>query len=159
VVCGTIGSDLCVVLFPFSFARADNELARRNPMDWGVREQPGGLATTGDAKFTSDIFDIYNRSAHIDDGEQDEHKGAPGDVLLAANNFLTLCKFPSQAWQTSTMTCQPGLGFGSVPSLYGTCGTCYDTPNVGNHSFPTSLNIGTGNPTPINPSVNLAASM
>src|SRR5207245_5295664 len=33
-------------------------------------------------------------------------------------------------------------------SLQGTCGTCHDTPNVGNHSFPTPLNIGTGDPGP-----------
>jgi hypothetical protein len=33
------------------------------------------------------------------------------------------------------------LGLQSLP---GTCGTCHDTPNVGNHSFPAPLNIGTG---------------
>jgi hypothetical protein len=31
-----------------------------------------------------------------------------------------------------------------VTSLAGTCGTCHDTPNVGNHSFPAPLNIGVG---------------
>jgi hypothetical protein len=31
-----------------------------------------------------------------------------------------------------------------VQSLSGSCGTCHDTPNVGNHSFPAPLNIGTG---------------
>lgn len=45
-----------------------------------------------------------------------------------------------------------GLG---APSVQGTCGTCHDTPNVGNHSFPTPLDIGTGDPSPSNPSVNL----
>ena len=48
-----------------------------------------------------------------------------------------------------------GLVAGGIPSLQGTCGTCHDTPNVGNHSFPTPLNIGTGDPSPSNPSVNL----
>jgi len=33
------------------------------------------------------------------------------------------------------------LGLASLP---GTCGTCHDTPSVGDHSFPTPLNIGTG---------------
>ncbi len=28
----------------------------------------------------------------------------------------------------------------------GTCGTCHDTPNVGNHSVPAPLNIGVGDP-------------
>ena len=31
-----------------------------------------------------------------------------------------------------------------VQSLPGSCGTCHDTPNVGNHSFPAPLNIGVG---------------
>lgn len=31
-----------------------------------------------------------------------------------------------------------------VASLTGTCGTCHDTPNAGNHSVPAPLNIGTG---------------
>ena len=33
------------------------------------------------------------------------------------------------------------LGFSVIP---GTCGTCHDSPNVGNHSFPTPLDIGVG---------------
>jgi cytochrome c peroxidase len=48
-----------------------------------------------------------------------------------------------------------GLASGGVPSLQGTCGTCHDTPNVGNHSFPTPLDIGTGDPGPANSSVNM----
>ena len=48
-----------------------------------------------------------------------------------------------------------GLVVGGIPSLQGTCGTCHDTANVGNHSFPTPLNIGTGDLDPSNPSVNL----
>jgi hypothetical protein len=31
-----------------------------------------------------------------------------------------------------------------LPSLTGTCGTCHDAPNVGDHSFPAPLNIGVG---------------
>jgi hypothetical protein len=31
-----------------------------------------------------------------------------------------------------------------LASLSGTCGTCHDSPNVGDHSFPAALNIGTG---------------
>ena len=27
-------------------------------------------------------------------------------------------------------------------TLHGTCGTCHDSPNVGNHSFPLALDIG-----------------
>ena len=31
-----------------------------------------------------------------------------------------------------------------LASLTGTCGTCHDSPNVGDHSFPAPLNIGVG---------------
>jgi hypothetical protein len=31
-----------------------------------------------------------------------------------------------------------------MPVIPGNCGTCHDSPNVGNHSFPTPLNIGVG---------------
>ena len=34
-------------------------------------------------------------------------------------------------------------------------GTCHDTPNVGNHSSPTPLDIGTGDPSPSKHSANL----
>ncbi len=30
------------------------------------------------------------------------------------------------------------------PVIAGTCGTCHDSPNIGNHSFPAPLNIGVG---------------
>ncbi len=33
------------------------------------------------------------------------------------------------------------LGMAVIP---GTCGTCHDTPNIGNHSFPMPVNIGAG---------------
>ncbi len=48
-----------------------------------------------------------------------------------------------------------GLVTGGIPVIAGFCGTCHDTPNVGNHSFPTPLNIGTGDPSPANQSINL----
>jgi cytochrome c peroxidase len=33
------------------------------------------------------------------------------------------------------------------PVIQGTCGTCHDTPNVGNHSVSAPLNIGVADPT------------
>jgi hypothetical protein len=48
-----------------------------------------------------------------------------------------------------------GLVAGGIPQIAGFCGTCHDTPNVGNHSFPTPLNIGTGDPSSANSSVSL----
>jgi hypothetical protein len=48
-----------------------------------------------------------------------------------------------------------GLVTGGISVITGTCGTCHDTPILGNHSFPTPLNIGTGDPSPATPSVNM----
>ena len=45
--------------------------------------------------------------------------------------------------QPLTITDVPGLTTGTQP-IIGTCTTCHDTPNVGNHSFPLPLDIGTG---------------
>lgn len=50
-----------------------------------------------------------------------------------------------------------GLVPGGIPVIAGFCATCHDTPNVGDHSFPTPLNIGTGDPAPGNASTNLGA--
>lgn len=45
--------------------------------------------------------------------------------------------------QPLTISDVPGLTTGTQ-QLTGTCTTCHDTPNVGNHSFPLPLDIGTG---------------
>jgi cytochrome c peroxidase len=48
------------------------------------------------------------------------------------------------------------------PSTFtGSCTTCHDTPNVGNHSFPLPLDIGTGHSTlpSVEPDPNIAAAL
>ena len=45
--------------------------------------------------------------------------------------------------QPLTISDVPGLTTGTQ-QIMGTCTTCHDTPNVGNHSFPLPLDIGTG---------------
>lgn len=50
--------------------------------------------------------------------------------------------------QALTISAVRGLNdnaaLGSPSSITGTCTTCHDTPNVGDHSFPLPLDIGTG---------------
>jgi cytochrome c peroxidase len=42
-----------------------------------------------------------------------------------------------------------GLNDGPAPASFsGTCGTCHDTPNVGNHSLPLAIDIGVTAPNP-----------
>lgn len=48
--------------------------------------------------------------------------------------------------RTFQITNVGGLNAGA-PAITGTCTTCHDTPDVGNHSFALPLDIGTSNPT------------
>ncbi len=46
-----------------------------------------------------------------------------------------------------------------VAAIQGTCTTCHNTPNVGNHSFPLPLDIGTGHDLPNEKDVQIAAAI
>ena len=49
-----------------------------------------------------------------------------------------------------------GLNDGPAPASFsGTCGTCHDTPNVGNHSLPLAIDIGVTAPNPAGLDVSL----
>jgi len=123
-------------------------------------EQPGGLVTPGDGQFTSNIFDLYDKWAQITDSDDDEHAAARRSVarlsVARGEQLFNTLQIPiTGVAGINDDVVAGGLVVGGIPSLQGTCGTCHDTPNVGNHSFPTPLNIGTGDPSPTNPSVNL----
>ena len=115
----------------------------------GGPEQPGGLVTPGDGLFTSNIFNLFNTWS-----------GLPAfdfraSVARGQTIFNTRPITITGVAGINDDVAQGGLVSGGIPSLTGTCGTCHDTPNVGNHSFPTPLNIGTGDPSATNPSVNM----
>jgi len=118
-------------------------------------EQPGGLVKPGDGQFTSNIFNLYNNWAQINDSEDDEHTAARRSIARGEQLFNTLQIPITGVAGINDDVAAGGLIAGGVLSLNGTCGTCHDTPNVGNHSFPTPLNIGTGDPSPNNPSVSM----
>ena len=115
-------------------------------------EQPGGLVTPGDGQFTSNIFNLYDKWAQISDGEQ---SAARSSIARGEQLFNALQIPVSGVAGINDDVAAGGLVAGGIPTLQGTCGTCHDTPNVGNHSFPTPLDIGTGDPSPTNRSVNL----
>jgi len=112
-------------------------------------EQPGGLVRPGDAQFTSNIFNIYNAWSGLPSHEF-RASVARGQAIFNTRP-ITIAEVAGINDDES----QGGLVAGGIPSLTGTCGTCHDTPNVGNHSFPTPLNIGTGDPSASDPSVNM----
>jgi len=118
-------------------------------------EQPGGFAAPGDGQFTSNIFNLYDKWAQGKDDDNEEHAAARRSIARGEQLFNTLQIPITGVAGINDDVAAGGLVAGGIPSLQGTCGTCHDTPNVGNHSFPTPLNIGTGDPNPNDPSVNL----
>lgn len=118
-------------------------------------EQPGGLVKPGDGQFTSSIFDLYDKWAQIEDSENDERTAARRSIARGEQLFNTLPIPITGVAGINDDVAAGGLIPGGIPKLMGTCGTCHNTPNVGNHSFPTPLNIGTGDPSPTNSSVSL----
>jgi cytochrome c peroxidase len=112
-------------------------------------EQPGGLVTPGDGKFTPAIFNPFDAWASMP-STSPRAAVARGQAIFNSKpiNITGVAGI-------NDPVAAGGLGVGDNPPLQGTCGTCHDTPNVGNHSFPTPLNIGTGDPDPSNSFVNL----
>ena len=58
--------------------------------------------------------------------------------------------------RTFTISGVRGLNDGPAPASFsGTCGTCHDTPNVGNHSLPLAIDVGATAPSPAGLDVSL----
>jgi cytochrome c peroxidase len=112
-------------------------------------EQPGGLVAPGDGQFTSAIFNPFDAWAALPD-EDPRAAVARGQAIFNSKPI----NITGVAGINDDVSAG-GLVKGGMASLQGTCGTCHDTPNAGNHSFPTPLNIGTGDPSPSNFSANL----
>jgi hypothetical protein len=112
-------------------------------------EQPGGLVTPGDGQFTPAIFNTFNAWTALPANDP-RAAVARGEAIFNSKPI----NITGVAGINDDVSAG-GLVAGGIPSLTGTCGTCHDTPNVGNHSFPTPLDIGTGDFSPSNPSVNL----
>jgi cytochrome c peroxidase len=117
-------------------------------------EQPGGLVTPGDGQFTPDIFNLFQ--AWSQQGPRYGELAEARQSIVRGETLFNSLDIPiSGVAGINDDVTAGGLVAGGIPVLQGTCGTCHDTPNVGNHSFPTPLNIGTGDPSPTSPFVNL----
>jgi hypothetical protein len=112
-------------------------------------EQPGGLVAPGDGQFTPAIFDTFGSWANLP-ARDPRAAVARGEVIFNS----TPINITGVAGINDDVAAG-GLVAGGIPTLTGTCGTCHDTPNVGDHSFPTPLNIGTGDPNPSSASTNM----
>lgn len=94
---------------------------------------PLGQNPTG-APFTPTVFNLYDSWTQIPDRRHNEYTEARRSVARGQHLFNTL---PI-----------PITGVGGLndvlnqPVINGFCGTCHDSPNVGDHSVPAPLNIG-----------------
>jgi cytochrome c peroxidase len=96
----------------------------------GVND-PLGLNPTG-TPFNPNIFDVYRPWLGLfgrDDDAQYRQSIARGDEVFNTTNI----NITGVAGLNDTL---------KVTSIPGFCGTCHDTPNVGNHSVKAPLNIG-----------------
>jgi hypothetical protein len=93
---------------------------------FGINDNFGDYRTG--LPFTADIFDIYNAWDGI--AEANRAAIARGQALFNSKPI--------------TITGVGGLNnaLGLPASFSGTCGTCHDAPNGGNHTVPAPLNIG-----------------
>lgn len=112
-------------------------------------EQPGGLVAPGDGHFIPAIFNPFDAWAGLPPAEPRAAVARGQEIFNSRPINIT-----GVAGINDDVSAG-GLEAGGISSLTGTCGTCHDTPNVGNHSFPTPLDIGTGDPEVANPAVNL----
>ena len=112
-------------------------------------ETPGGLVMPGDGKFIPAIFNPFDAWTALPDTSP-RAAVARGQAIFNSKPI----NITGVAGINDDVSVG-GLVAGGIHSLQGTCGTCHDTPNVGNHSFPTPLNIGTSDPSPSNASANL----
>jgi cytochrome c peroxidase len=99
----------------------------------GVNDPLGG--NPNGIPFTPNIFDIYRPWLGLpgqSDEQQNRKSVARGEELFNGININI----------TGVGGLNDKLG---MPSIPGFCGTCHDTPNVGNHSVKAPLNIGVAN--------------
>ncbi len=141
---GATGGPLALLNQPF-FISINSSV---NPLVPAL-EQPGGLVTPGDGQFTPSIFDTFDAWSNLP--EFDPRAAVARGQALFNSLPINITGVAGINDDVST----GGLVAGGISSLTGTCGTCHDTPNVGDHSFPTPLNIGTGDPDSTNAAANL----
>jgi cytochrome c peroxidase len=112
-------------------------------------EQPGGLEAPGDGRFTPAIFDAFEAWSKL------PHADPRAAVARGQAIFNSKPINITDVAGINDDVATGGLVTGGISSLQGSCGTCHDTSNVGNHSFPTPLDIGTGDASASNASANL----
>ncbi len=80
------------------------------------------------------LFSSWDQQSGHDPGNAERAKIAAGEKLFNS--------FPIDI--TDVRGLNDNASLGKPATIVGTCGTCHDSPNVGDHSLPLPLDIGTG---------------
>jgi cytochrome c peroxidase len=99
-----------------------------------------GADPTGSA-FDPDAMQLYSAWTAAGTGYPEARRSDQARRDIAAGETL-FDSAPVHISNVRGLNDNPTLG--SPTTFTGTCTTCHDTPNVGNHSFPLPLDIGTG---------------
>jgi hypothetical protein len=108
----------------------------------GVND-PVGLNPTG-TPFDPNIFDLYTTPMWSGFKPDDE---AEMETIRTADQRRSIAR-GEQLFNTTQINITGVAGLNdalNLPSIAGFCGTCHDTPDVGNHSVKAPLNIGVAN--------------
>lgn len=107
----------------------------------GINDSLG--ADPSGAAFTAASMTVFSAWSTVSDQEGDfgEQRRDAARRTIAAGEAL----FNSAPVQISNVRgLNDNVALGRPTTFTGTCTTCHDTPNIGNHSFPLPLDIGTG---------------
>jgi cytochrome c peroxidase len=91
------------------------------------------------AKFNSSAFSLYTAWQQTSGYGEDKEKEAARQEIAAGEKLFNT----QPAIITGVRGLNDNAALGSPASITGTCTTCHDTPNVGNHSVALPLDIAT----------------
>jgi len=109
----------------------------RQPFFIGIND-PLGFNPTG-ASFSSTIFTLFEKWRNIPDAQFDQYTAARRSIARGEQLFNTLPIDIKDVKGLNDVRDKDGVIHTEV---IGTCGTCHDTPNVGDHSVSAPLDIG-----------------
>ena len=110
------------------------------PFFIGINDPLGG--NPRGTPFTPVIFSLYDAWANLGSNDDEDHGEGDDRNSQRASILRGQTLFNSKPINiTNVAGLNDDLNLVSIP---GTCGTCHDSPNVGNHSVSAPLNIGVG---------------
>src|SRR5262245_10438470 len=112
------------------------EALSSQPFFVGINDPLGGNPPGKD--FNPSAFDLFDRWSRLNDSDSHEGHGRDAARAAVARGQALFNTLPIQISGVTGLNDIPGV----PASFSGTCTTCHNTPNVGNHSVPLAINIG-----------------